>query len=219
MSYRHLLALLGAVLITLGMVERGWALLAVWVGCDFLALAIAHGLGAHRVFGKRADGSLPLWSWLVFLPLLTYTSAVWRLRRVLEREPARSMVTERLVVGRRLLASELDGGFDNYVDLTAELAEPLAVRRFPAYRSFPILNDAAPTPEALRVAVRSLSPGRTFIHCAHGYGRSGLFSLAVLLSSGDARSVEDGLRMLKTARPGIRLNREQLKCIQLYANL
>ncbi|TMH07302.1 MAG: hypothetical protein E6H67_04090, partial [Betaproteobacteria bacterium] len=86
-------------------------------------------------------------------------------------------------------------------------------------RSFPILNDAAPTPEALRVAVQSLSPGRTFIHCAHGYGRSGLFSLAVLLSSGDARSVEDGLQMLKTARPGIRLNREQLKCIQLYADL
>jgi len=219
MSYRHLLALLGAVLITLGMVERGWALLAVWLGCDFLALAIAHGLGAHRVFGKRADGSLPLWSWLVFLPLLTYTSAVWRLRRVLEREPARNEVTERLVVGRRLLASELDGGFDNYVDLTAELAEPSAIRRSPAYRSFPILNDAAPTPEALRVAVQSLSPGRTFIHCAHGYGRSGLFSLAVLLSSGDARSVEDGLQMLKTARPGIRLNREQLKCIQLYADL
>ena len=171
------------------------------------------------MFGKRADGSLPLWSWLVFLPLLTYTSAVWRLRRVLEREPARNEVTERLVVGRRLLASELDGGFDNYVDLTAELAEPSAIRRSPAYRSFPILNDAAPTPEALRVAVQSLSPGRTFIHCAHGYGRSGLFSLAVLLSSGDARSVEDGLQMLKTARPGIRLNREQLKCIQLYADL
>jgi len=139
------------------------------------------------------------------------------LRRFFERVPARNVVTEQLVVGRRLLASELDEEFDNYVDLTAEFAEPSDIRRSLAYRSFPILNDGAPSPEALRAAVRSLSPGRTFIHCAQGYGRTGLFSLAVLLTSGDARSVEDGLRMLKTARPGIRLNREQRRCIQLYA--
>lgn len=203
----------------LGAFERGWALLAVWPGCDLLALAFAHSRGAHRIFGKRPDGALPLWGWLIFVPMLSYMSAVWHLVRIFSREPARSVVTEQLVVGRRLLASELDGEFDNYVDLTAEFAEPSAIRRSPAYRSFPILNDAAPSPEALRVAVRSLRPGRTFIHCARGYGRTGLFALAVLLTSGVAHSVEDGLRMLRAVRPGIRLNREQHKCIQMYADL
>ena len=129
MSYRHLLTLLGGVLIALGLVEHGWCLVAVWLGCDFLILGVAHGRGSHRVFGKRADGSLPLWSWLVFLPLLIYTTAVWHLIRVFNREPAHNAVTDQLIVGRRLLPFELEGEFDNFVDLTAEFSEPTSIRR------------------------------------------------------------------------------------------
>ena len=181
-----------------GFVERGGFVVAVWLGADFIILGAAHERGAHRVFGKRADGALPL-------------------IRAFSREPARSVVTEQLVIGRRLLASEFDGEFDNVVDLTAEFAEPSAIRRSPAYRSFPILDGGAPDPEALHAAVASLRPGRTFIHCAQGHGRTGLFALAVLLHAGAARSVEEGLAMLSAARPGIRLNREQLQCIQMFA--
>jgi hypothetical protein len=217
MSYRHLLTLLGVALIVLGLVERDWWLVAVWLGGDFLILGIAHGRGSHHVFGKREDGSLPMWSRLLFSPLLIYTAAVWHLVRLFSREPAHNAVTEQLVVGRRLLAFELDGEFANYVDLTAEFSEPSAIRQSSSYRSFPILDGAAPKPEMLRAAVTSLRPGRTFIHCAQGHGRTGLFALAVLLSSGVARSVEDGLRMLRAVRPGIRLSREQHRCIQMYA--
>ena len=53
--------------------------------------------------------------------------------------------------------------FDNYVDLTAEFAEPSTIRRSPAYRSFPILNDAAPSPEALRAAIDETNFSNTFI--------------------------------------------------------
>jgi hypothetical protein len=217
MSYRHLLALLGLVLVVLGLIERGWFLSAVWLGCDFLVLGVAHGRGSHRVFGKRADGSLPWWSRLVFLPLLVYTALVWHLIRLFSREPAYHAVTEKLVVGRRLLSFEVEGEYNNFVDLTAEFAEPPAIRRSPAYFSFPILDGAAPTPQALRAAVASLRPGRTYIHCAQGHGRTGLFALAVLLGSGAAHSVEEGLRMLTAVRPGIRLSRDQHRCIEIYA--
>jgi protein-tyrosine phosphatase len=217
MSYKHLLTLLGIILIVLGVMEGGWLLIAVWLGCNFLLLGFAHGYGAHRIFGKRADGALPLWSWLVFLPLLIYTTAVWHLIRLFSREPARNTVTKQLVIGRRLLAFELEGEFDNIVDLTAEFSEPSFIRSSPSYRCFPILDGGAPTPEALRAAVASLRPGKTFIHCAQGHGRTGLFALAVLLSSGTAQSLEDGLRMLSEVRPAIRLSREQRKCIQNYA--
>lgn len=217
MSYRHLLTLLGIVLIVLGMIERGWLLIAIWLGCDFLVLGVAHGRGLHRVFGKRADGTLPLWSWIAFLPLLVYTMTVWHLIRLFSREPARSTITERLVVGRRLLPDEREGDFDNFVDLTAEFSEPSSIRCSSSYRSFPILDGSAPTPETLRAAVASLRPGRTFIHCAQGHGRSGLFALAVLLSSGAVRSVDEGLRMLSASRPAIRLSKEQHRCIQIYA--
>jgi protein-tyrosine phosphatase len=217
MSYRHLLTFLGVVLVVLGLVERGWFLASVWLGCDFLVLGVAHGRGSHRVFGKGADGTLPLWSWLVFLPLLIYTTLVWHLIRLLSREPARNAVTDQLVVGRRLLSFELEGEFDNFVDLTAEFTEPASIRCSSSYRSFPILDGGAPTPEALRDAVTSLRPGRAFIHCAQGHGRTGLFALAVLLNSGVARSVEDGLRILSAVRPGIRLSRQQHECIRIYA--
>lgn len=214
-SYRHLLALLGSVLIILGAVERGWALLATWLGCNFLALAIAHSRGAHWIFGKRPDGRLPIWSWILFLPLLSYTYAIWHLLRVVSRESARSIVTDQLVVGRRLLPSEFDERFENYVDLTAEFSEPQVVRCSKAYLSFPILDGAAPSPEALRAALANLRPGRTFVHCAQGHGRTGLFALAMLLTKGVARNVEEGLQMLQASRPGIRLNRDQHRCIQM----
>jgi diacylglycerol kinase (ATP) len=219
MGYKYLLPLLGLLLIVAGTLERGWAWLAVWLGCNLVALAYAHAKGVHRLFGKRPDGTLPLWAWLVFFPVLGYTLIVWHSHRIFSRKPPWSVITGQLVIGRRLLASELDEEFDNYIDLTAELTEPSAIRRLPAYRSFPILNDAAPSPEALRTAIRSLKPGRTFVHCGRGYHRSALFALAMLLTSGIVHSVEEGLRMLTAARPGIRLKREQYKCIQGYVDL
>jgi hypothetical protein len=217
MSYRHLLTLLGVTLIGLGVIEHGWFLLAAWLGADFLILGVAHGRASHCVFGKRSDGSLPIWSRLIFLPLLTYTTAVWHLIRLVSREPAHNIISEELVVGRRLLAFELEGEFANYVDLTAEFAEPSSIRRSPAYRSFPILDGAAPTPDILREMVASLQPGRTFIHCAQGHGRTGLFALAVMLNSRSVHTVEDGLQVLTSVRPGIRLSRAQRRCIELFA--
>jgi protein-tyrosine phosphatase len=153
----------------------------------------------------------------LFLPLLALTTAVWHLVRLLTREMAHNSVTENVVVGRRLLPSELTREFDNYVDLTAEFAEPSAIRRRFGYVCFPILDGGAPTPEALREAVGRLRPGTTFIHCAQGHGRTGLVALAVLLTSGAARDIEDGLQILRAARPGIRLNPDQQRCIDRFA--
>ena len=215
MSHGNTLAGLGIVLIALGLFKGDWFLLAAWLGGNFLLLGIAHLRGWHRIFGKRDDGTLPLWSRAAFLPLLLLTSAVWRLLR-LGREPAQSVVSDRLVMGRRLLPSEVDRPFENFVDLTAEFSEPAAIRRLPGYRAFPILDGSAPSPEALRAAVESLRPGPTFVHCAQGHGRTGLFALALLLQEGVARDVEDGLRILRTARPAIRLSKVQKQCIVGY---
>ena len=218
MSYRHLLTAVGVTLIVFGWVKGGWLLFAVWLGFNFLALGIAHGRGWPRIFGKQAGGTLSLWSWAVFLPLHIYTFAVWHLIRLVSREPAYNAVSENLAVGRRLLPFELDGQFANYVDLTAEFPEPSAIRKAASYRCFPILDGAAPTPGALHAAIASLRPGRTFVHCAQGHGRTGLFAAALLLHSGEARHADDALRMLAAARPAIRLSKEQQQCLREYAS-
>jgi len=217
MVYRILLPLLGCILIAWGALRRDWLVGAAWLGVDFLALGIAHALGAHRLLGKRSDGTISIWGWLLFLPLLVYTSLVWHLARLVVREPAVNAVSDDLILGRRLLPSEVPGDFDNIVDLTAEFAEPAAIRRSPGYLCIPILDGSAPTPDVLRAAVGSLKPGRTFVHCAQGHGRTGLFALALLLNRGAAASVEDGLRTLQAIRPGIRLNRAQMDCVRQFA--
>jgi len=219
MSFRCVLPLLGVTLIAVGVVSRDWRLSTMWLGSDFLALGIAYGVGSPRVFGKRSDGTIPAWSWLVFMPLLVSRGSVWHMVRLFQRGPALHAVTDDLAIGRRLLPSEIAVEFDNYVDLTAEFAEPLPIRRSSAYISFPILDGTAPTVDALRAAVAGLRPGTTFVHCAQGYGRTGLFALAVLLKCGAAGSVEEGLRLLQAVRPGVRLNRRQRACIESYAEM
>jgi hypothetical protein len=171
MSYRYLLTLLGLMLIAVGLLARGWLLLAVWLGSDFLLLGIAHAFGAHQIFGKRPDGGLPIWSWLIYLPLFLFSGAVWHSVRLISREPALNTVTKDLVVGRRLLAGELNEEFANCIDLTAEFAEPEAIRRSVAYLSFPILDGSAPDPKALRDFLDRLRPGKTFVHYACGRRR------------------------------------------------
>ena len=208
------LVALGLVLISVGVIKRSWLLLLCWLGIDFLAVGFAHIAGVHWIFGKRKDRTLPFWSWTAFLPFFAYTTIVWHLVRLVSREPKQNTVTPELVVGRRLIPSEIEGDFENYIDLTAEFSEPARIRRKRGYSSFPILDASAPEPAALIAAVRQLPRGRTFIHCAQGHGRTGLFALAVLLRNGIAHNVADGLRILQHARPKIILNRTQLRCIQ-----
>lgn len=217
MSYKYLITLIGLTLITIGLVEWGWFILLVWLGGNFFVLGVAHWLAAHEVFGKKPDGVIPFWHRLAFFPLLIHTTVVWHLTRRFSSESPYNSVTEQLVIGRRLLPSELVEKFDNYVDLTAEFSEPAAIRGSQAYHCFPILDGAAPTSSALRQSVSRLRPGRTFIHCAQGHGRTGLFALAVLLKSGAITDVEEGQRILTAARPAIRLNGEQRKCILNFA--
>jgi protein-tyrosine phosphatase len=217
-KHRYLLTLLGLLLIAMSAVQGGWFYLAAWLGADFLAVGIAHAAGAHRIFGKRPDGSLPFWSWLLFLPLLLYTGAVWHLIRFFSREPAHHTISDNLVVGRRLLPNEVPGEFANYIDLTTEFAEPRRIGRAASYLSFPILDGSAPNPSALREFLNRLRPGKTFIHCAQGHGRTGLFAAALMLHSSAATTCDEALTKLRSIRPGIRLNTLQRHCLEQFAH-
>lgn len=219
MRHAITLILLGIALSVIGAQSGVLGALLLWLGCDFLLLGVAHFRRAHGLFGKRPDGTLPLWSWLIFLPLFLFSMLVWHLARIFSAEPPFNHVSSQLVVGRRLLPRESPGEFANYIDLTAEFQEPRAFRESPGYVAFPVLDASAPSPECLQAAVARLRPGATFIHCAQGHGRTGLFALAVLLTSGAVRTVDEGLSLLANSRPAIRLSPEQGNCIRSYATI
>ncbi|EDY18680.1 dual specificity protein phosphatase [Chthoniobacter flavus Ellin428] len=220
MAYAVVLLALAAALITLGITWAGvGGVLLIWLAANFLLLGIAHVRRAHRLFGKRSDGTLPWWSWVAFLPMHLSNLAVWHLYRLANSEPVINEICHEVSIGRRLLSHELSRGFANYVDLTAEFAEPRALRKAQGYYSFPILDGTAPSLQRLKEALSSLAPGKTFVHCAQGHGRSGLFAVAYLLSTGRITSIEAGLKLLAETRPAVRLNEAQMECLRSYTQL
>ncbi len=190
--------------------------LLIWAGVSFGSVALGYAGVGPRVFGKTASGRIPLALKILNLPYLAYTWFVWHLVRLLSREAAFNAIDDNLVIGRRLLASEAPEGFDHYVDLTAEFEEPAPIRIRPGYRCLPILDASVPRVEELRGAVESSARGRTFVHCAQGHGRTGLFALALLLRRGSVQTIEEGVGLLRSLRPAVRLNREQVDFAHRY---
>ena len=100
------------------------------------------------------------------------------------------------------------------LDLTCEFSE---VRPFLAarYRNLPILDLTAPTPPQLAEAVAFIgaeaASGTVYVHCRIGFSRSAAVVGAHLIASNQATSVEDAVRQLQQARPGIIVRREALR--------
>ncbi|MEM7249367.1 MAG: hypothetical protein AAF533_28900 [Acidobacteriota bacterium] len=190
----------------------GGAVVAGWLALDFLVIAIGYG-GAGQVFGKRSDGSLPLWSRLVFLPYIVFTWLTWKLTCTLSRENPHDRLGD-LILSRRLESHELPDGVTTVVDLTSELAEPRALREVEHYVALPTLDAGVPDPAALTRALEAVGPGTTLIHCAQGHGRTGLFAIALLVRRGQVADVESGLLALKEVRPGVGLQRHQRRFLE-----
>ncbi len=190
-----------------------------WWLVDLAIVGVAYVFQLPGIYGKGTSGRLPVWSWFVYFPWHVFTRAVWYLDRRWDSQPGLQWVHETLAVGRRPMAGEVPGDFDHFVDLTAEFSEVRYYRQFPGYVCFPILDGTAPRPGSLLEAVRSVRFGKTFVHCAKGHGRTGLFAIAILLESGQVASPEEGLKLLQTVRPGVRLNRAQRNCLEQFLHL
>jgi len=216
MKYAIAIGLMSAAFVAGAIVYPSIAIFLIWAAISFGCVALGYaGIGA-RVFRKRADGRIPWPIKIVLLPYLFYTWIVWHLYRLVSREEAYNRIDDDLVVGRRLLTSEVPDGFDHYVDLTAEFEDPAPIRSKDSYRSFPILDASVPSFTELESAAESAKNGRTYIHCAQGHGRTGLFALALLVQRGRISSVKEGVDLLQRLRPAINLNREQTGFIERY---
>ncbi|MEN6625006.1 MAG: hypothetical protein ABFD69_02135 [Candidatus Sumerlaeia bacterium] len=207
-AYAWTFLALGIAVCFIAFTRRGWWLLLLWLAFNFFAYASAYGGRTREIFWKR-DGRLPLSSKLLHLPFLICSGAIWHVYVLLSRERPFDRVTDDIIVGRRLRAGELPPGIVNVVDLTAEMEDPAEIREKTNYVSLPILDAYHPTPDELHAAIEKLKPGPTYIHCAQGHGRTALFAIALLAERGMIQSFEQGLDLLKKARPGIGLNRVQ----------
>lgn len=209
MKYAGLHFLLGVSLVVLAGLYPGTSGLLGWLGACFGMLSLAYALKRPALLGKRQDGSLAWWSWIMFLPLHLITWGIWHAIRVLSREPAFHQITPQLTVGRRLLACEVPPEIELVIDLTSEFPEPAGVRRGRHYQSFPILDASVPEVKSVYQLIDSLPQVPTYIHCAQGHGRTGLFTSVYLVRRGHCKTMEETMELLAKVWPGIVLNSEQ----------
>lgn len=206
-----LFVLLASVFSAVAVLEGGWAYLALWPALAFGVIGAGYlGLGA-RVFGKRADGTLPIVIRIVLAPYLGLAWIVWQaLRRSRSVKPY-ALVAPGLYLARRLHHHELPEGVETIVDLTAEFAAPKGVRTGRAYHALPSLDAHVPDEVRWHALVDEIARSNAVIlvHCAAGHGRSAGFVAAVLIRRGLATDLEDAERIIKLARPSIRIRRTQ----------
>jgi protein-tyrosine phosphatase len=210
---RHTLTyLIAAVVLTaLALLLQGGAYVLLWPAVACALLAVAYARNDARWLGKRPDGRLAWWAWVALLPYLGFTYAVWKTKRKLSQEDLYNEVAPGLWVGRRVLGDELPEGVGLIVDTAAEFAEPSSALARAAYRSFPVLNYAAPDAEALRALVAELrdDPRGVYIHCAQGHGRSATVAAALVLARGLAATPAEAEAMVVRVRPKVHLEEGQ----------
>jgi protein-tyrosine phosphatase len=208
----RVLPAIAAVFVALAIWTGVWVLL--WPAVVLLAVAIVYLAQAPRAFGKRGDGTLAWWAWLVWAPIFGYMRLLHELARSLTDEPVGNEVAPGIWVGRRPRRHELPAGIAIVVDLCAELPEAPGVATGRHYLAIPALDATAPAPADIVRAVDAVlaAPGAAFIHCAFGHGRSATVAAAVLVQRGDA-TLEDVERRMQSVRPRIGLNTHQRRAL------
>lgn len=216
MKYSLAFGLLGLLLTCWSLVQSGWFLLLLWPAANLWALFAAYAGVGPRIFGKKPNGVIPLWIKIFYLPFLLYANLVTGIVNRLTSENPVDRITPELIMGRRVLPSQMPEGVKYCVDLTAEFDEPREIRESTHYINLPVLDGSVPSVEALRSIVTQLVDGTTFVHCAQGHGRTALFVLAFLVERGLIRSFEEGYAVIRRGRPRIYLNRKQKRFIKRY---
>lgn len=202
---------LSAATLAVGLVDPRLLGVVAWPAASWLAVACAYlGFGEH-VFSKR-DGRVPIVRKLLLLPNLALLYSTWHIVRTLGREPPFARVTDRLTIGRRLLATEYPG-IRTVVDLTAEVDE--RVPEGAEYLAVPILDGAALPPDELREVARWIAAceAPVFIHCAQGHGRTAMVTSAVLLELGIAGDPDEALTVIRSVRPDAKPSRTQFEAV------
>lgn len=216
MKHGFLFALVSALLTIASVVFGGWFVLLLWPAMSFGLVGAAYFGHYHQIFGKRPDGTMRIGAVAILLPYLLCLWTVWHCLRLVTRDSKYDQLADNILIGRRLLSHEVPEAAEVVVDLTCEFPECAAARAADEYISFPILDAAVRSPEALASLGQHLSnlEGTVYIHCAQGYGRTSLIAALLLIARGQAQDADDALRQIQAVRPRAGPNPRQWAALQ-----
>ncbi|PKA65401.1 hypothetical protein AXF42_Ash005735 [Apostasia shenzhenica] len=176
-----------------------------------VAIASIPVINFPSIFGKRSDGTFPLWSKILFFPFLFLVRLYVLFRRMKSREPIYNEISEGLFVGGWPYSKKhLPPGNPAVIDCTCELPRSSFVSK-DAYLCLPTWDTRAPHPTQIEAAVHWACPMRAqkkpiYVHCAFGHGRSVCVMCAVLVALGLADNWKDAEKIIREKRPKIRMN-------------
>lgn len=190
-----------------------WALAFLPVAIAFLIAGAAYGARRPTWLGKQHDGKLAGGAWVLLAPLYLLNRLSLLAYRWAEKGSPWCEVQPNLFWGRRLVDAECRAmPADQVLDLTSEFSECETLRGR-GYCAVPMLDGTAPSQaqlaEALHRLKQQLAEGPTYVHCALGHGRSGTVVLAYLIDTGVVTSIQQGLALLRSHRPGATLSSGQ----------
>jgi protein-tyrosine phosphatase len=184
----------------------------VWIAANALTISWAYFTSSPGVYGKKQDGSLQwpvaLWmaSWLLF------GRVIWHLQNIVSRTPLYSEIVPDLFVGRLCGYQSLPRDVSVVVDLTAEFPTPRSMRENVLTICLPTLDGCPPDWKKCQQVFELISnqPGRIYVCCANGHGRSVTFVAAWLGLQGKCHSAPDAVKLIQTVRPSAAPNRDQI---------
>ncbi|KAL9682329.1 hypothetical protein QQ045_014125 [Rhodiola kirilowii] len=143
---------------------------------DMLVAIASHPhINVPLLLGKRPDGSFPLWSKIMFSPLLFFVRIFSSIRRAVSREEPYTEICDGVYVGGwPCTADRMPPGSPAVIDCTAELPRK-AEFAGQAYLCIPTWDTRSPQPMEIESAVKWACHKRAlnmpvFIHCAYGIG-------------------------------------------------
>jgi protein-tyrosine phosphatase len=215
MRYAAAMLVMASLLVIAAWLWGGWRWVLLWPAESCLVMAAGYlGLGA-RVVGKDSAGHFAPWSFLFCGPYLLYYNAIARLGCGLRGDRAYDLIAPGLWLGRHPSIGRLPPGVRWLVDVVTEMPRLRGFVDDDHYLGFPMLDgDVAPIDEfrtfVLRVAALE---GDVLIHCAAGRGRSATLMAGVLLARRLADSPEQAVKMIRSVRPGIKVNGKQMRVL------
>jgi protein-tyrosine phosphatase len=214
--------LYGCIAVVAGYFSMPWrsaSPILVWVAVCFGLLALSYLLNTTVLFGRKLGGQLALRS-LLLLPYLVVYWLGWRFRRRFSSVPAFSRVSDRLLVGRRLLAYEIPPEVTQVIDLAPELSEASAIVKRLRYYSYPILDGAAPRSAELTEFIDrlNLDDEVTYVHCAAGRERTAMVAMALLLQKGVCKDRMEAEELIRSTRPSSKVTRSQHEFLLRFEN-
>jgi hypothetical protein len=223
MKYAVLFTSLGIAICVCAAINGGWTWLLVWPGVTYIAVGIVYALRGHGFWSKGPTGNVSRARQIILAPYPLALWLIWHGHRLRSQEPVCNLVIVGnenggpVWLGRWPFHHELPAGTNLVVDLIAEWPARRGIAEGREYRSLPILDGCAPSDrERFIKLVDEVAHNRgiSYVHCAMGHGRSGLFAAAVLFRRGFVASAEDAVAAIQSKRPGVRLNRSQMSFLR-----